>query len=1220
MKSFENEIKITYTFPSKILSYFKCFEANNIIKDTQKEEAEFDLSNLVTYYTRLSFNFLLLIIIVLCSLIGFFSGGKEFSEFDYFGIFKDITIVGFSSIILIYNFTNKSFQVIKFLFNLFTLFVDLYIFVLSFENKNVENDICYFLRILYLYFLIMIILIIFRFDMKKKEVLLFLVYKIIFFFILIIFTKTENNYNMFIFEYVYLSILSIVIYLFSQLRKNFQIKTAEFYFDEKFQNKYYQNLFQEINKAILKINFSLKKISFNKKFLNLMHCLGVSEIDIINNLISYNHSKINNNSNIQNINSDNNYNLLGLNISNKEKSEKSNYLKNKNPLNFNNNSNLINYKQEKTQNSQIFISKTKTILDENNNLTVRIEKNININNFNGTNLLGTTVLNNISSENNLIKYDPFQKILKNNFSNTLIGDSKSINYINSVHKSKTVRILENTKSLNFSEKISLKFTNTIIKAKNKSLFINSFDQESESKRQKFLIEENAFIFKFNFLINKVFNGLFEEKESFQEENYSESFSEKKNKSSTLGENIKDIFHMRYDMDFKEEFHYGGLFFTKNNKKDQLNLEMFFRKVATHEGECLEFYFNDISEIRKKESKKSFKRFCNDYLPRIFERIKSPLKIIKKILKKNFNHFNFRSKRKIENEIDYENKEVLKNSRTINLKSIEEKEEKNIDQINIHKIVKDLYGFLTDKFKDILKDKKYISYDLDFVNSKTFFPFILEELIRFSYDLSNLLLKNKKIKIFIEYDSQIKQIIINNFENKIKELLMLLIHNSIKCLEEGYLKLKFYLLDKDTKIINIEIEDSRGRREIDYLENILFENKDFYNELILKQQNIAKTSSIYSEFEKSRGTDLGFGNKEMLFNYKNILDLSKHIGEGLIYKKISNEKCSFTFSIYLNYYEKEIKTDKILYVDKKQKTLEKIDDNEEIINFKQNVNPNQIELFKNSKQEDSNNLEDMIKKKNQVNMSRNMSKNDIDSFSFARIKSEKSLGFFNEFEFGKNQITEEVDLEEEEVDKTITFSPKNINENFDNLDSSVINSKTKDRKLFTFFNHKILHKLNLSQKLTFLEKYFRAIQNNFKIIFVMSNNNKKKKNIKKQLIDYFTMHSIMSKIKFKFKIISCEALIEALYSYYLDYLEKKIICHLILFEDTLFLESQSLLELFIQNLKQETKNHRDNNTDENSFKKSERIEKINKKITLSRNSILDNEELERIADNLLEYQM
>jgi len=128
--------------------------------------------------------------------------------------------------------------------------------------------------------------------METKDVILYMVYKFIVFCLLIYLNGITDNLYFFIYELLIFLIILFVIYIFCGIRNNFQVLSAEQYFKEKFQNRYFQNLYNTINLPFLKINYSMNKISFNDSFTKLMNSLGLLDKDIIDNLINYKNEKL----------------------------------------------------------------------------------------------------------------------------------------------------------------------------------------------------------------------------------------------------------------------------------------------------------------------------------------------------------------------------------------------------------------------------------------------------------------------------------------------------------------------------------------------------------------------------------------------------------------------------------------------------------------------------------------------------------------------------------------------------------------------------------------------------------------------------------------------------------------------------------------------------------------------------------------------------------------
>ncbi len=1023
MKTIEISNTVQDIYFTKILSFFGFLK-----KEKDSNTKNYDLSLLVSDYSRISFNFLLFVIFLLSIAMFVLFGGTHLSNSDFIGIFKIINILSFFLTIITYNLTNKNFQILKILCNIYLLFTDSFFLVLIIENSYTLNSFGDFLRILHLYMITTIIFILFRFEMETKDVILYMVYKFIVFCLLIYLNGITDNLYFFIYELLIFLIILFVIYIFCGIRNNFQVLSAEQYFKEKFQNRYFQNLYNTINLPFLKINYSMNKISFNDSFTKLMNSLGLLDKDIIDNLINYKNEKLS-------LISDNfkkrisfiSYNKSISNINRNQFNNSYNNIRNfaNNNLSIKNiNSNNPDIKDDKIYNSINFIKK-KTIFNNNRNLTLKIKnKNCNIV-HNDNNIYSKNLENNKSVENNLLKkktnsnlnidinlsknsisktsiinnsdninIDFLNNLFDTNFLSSKIKDRLNESYLIKVNKSKTHKVIQNYKNLNFSERISMKYTNIIDKPLSRSITNESVENISESKKKKFLVEEDGFIVKLKYLFNNVFNNLLEDdddrkiKDKFF--NFQKSDETINRNKFNFGDYLKNLFFLRYDINYNENFQYVGSFNYDNEIKIKNSLEVYYRRVSTFEGECLEFYFNNITELKKIIYNIAEEKIILDIVPQILNRIKLPLDLFLIYFENKFKKkYSFQSNIKEENKIKIKNKGKCKKS------FIEFENDNNKENSSYILFYKSIRSIINDIFKEDYRYFYKINRLSNFFNKLNYNNFTFFKISEFCCDLmkvfkKNYKKKNNKIKIKCEFDFDVNSILLYNNEIKIREIIIILLSNCFRYTEKGYVKIKASLLNEKERIVKIEIEDTRGERELEYLKTILSKDKDLYNQIRFFDSKKIKTYNSHN-FEQSNNYSLNKEREDILNSYKNCNILTREIGDGLIFKIVSKEKCIFTFNIFNS---ESLKQN--IYAG--SNTNRKINE-EKDIDFGESGNF--LEIF----------MKSLINKD--------------DSISMVRDKTEKSVTAINDL------LSESIDVRSDK-DKTYIFSPKNIQKNFENL--------------------------------------------------------------------------------------------------------------------------------------------------------------------------------------------
>ena len=202
-------------FLQKFLDKLRCFS------EVDLKSSEITLGAYITTYSRISFNLLLLIMILICAFLGIYcAGGREFREDEDFDIYHGCAIFTIILIFIIYNFTNKSSEIIDKLYNIYVMIIDVYLGIIIYDTNYRERSFVFYLRIIYYFFLTSTICLIYRYETRTKEVVMFLFYKFLVF-LIFIFTNTHTfHYLNFICEFGFFFFWAISIFIYLQLRQD----------------------------------------------------------------------------------------------------------------------------------------------------------------------------------------------------------------------------------------------------------------------------------------------------------------------------------------------------------------------------------------------------------------------------------------------------------------------------------------------------------------------------------------------------------------------------------------------------------------------------------------------------------------------------------------------------------------------------------------------------------------------------------------------------------------------------------------------------------------------------------------------------------------------------------------------------------------------------------------------------------------------------------------
>jgi len=732
-----------------------------------------------------------------------------------------------------------------------------------------------------------------------SEAIFFVIYKIILFVTFLFLCQHKINklqkyedsfkyFNYFITpEICNIMFYSIICVYFLFRRKLFYEEIKRIFKFKTEKCNYYQNLLNMLNKSFLSFNKSTYRINSNNSFINFLRNLGLSDKDLnsaldIRDLTEYNRVQKKKAENLENRMKNENQ---SKNIVNKEINLNNSYFKNSNTNLLMNNNKKQTFEKEfsnlKENDPQSKISQNLNKYDSNYNNINNISDNISIknlknntiktkNNLNNDISKNNSIINN-SSLNNLVQIYPSQILNQNKslfFKESIINKSISIrsklknsgNLQDTVLKNKNLTILKGntTKKLstlinkNLSIKSNLKHID--ISYDNKINKNNNFYDNSRISTNPL---EELFIMKLDFLLHEIFNYFFESS------NYLNKLSIKSKNKSTLSDYIREIFYSQCELEMDDNFLFQGIFTCdindirrerllnnvnlnsnqnlnseeKDNRKEIISIEVYSRKINMPEGELIEFYFNDISNISKVEMERSENKIKSLFLAKISHEFKTPLITIIYILK---NHLSIDKALKsddlcneIENEslkITNENKKssnrqssyderssieiyrddkisnndsILNSNQKFKVRNIKDNYKKN--NYDYKKNIIDLSNYMLSLINDII-DFSVIDSSLDL--KFHFYYFDLHKMLNFGFRIMKILIDCKGlgrfIKPIIEIDENVPNIFFSD-EMRIKQVLLNLVSNSIKFTRRGYIKIAAKLIDID--IVEISIEDS-----------------------------------------------------------------------------------------------------------------------------------------------------------------------------------------------------------------------------------------------------------------------------------------------------------------------------------------------------------------------------------------------------------------------------
>lgn len=441
-----------------------------------------------------------------------------------------------------------------------------------------------------------------------------------------------------------------------------------------------------------------------------------------------------------------------------------------------------------------------------------------------------------------------------------------------------------------------------------------------NSKNKIMTDECVFSHKFDFLLNEVFSCFIKEEQESPEkttdlENTYAIQNQKENIPKVfLSDVVREFFNAKNIIENTPTFKSKGIFVSLPVIKSSIVLELFYRKLISPEGEIVEFYFNDFSEIRNRETRNFKKNLRELIYPKIIHEMKMGFNTFAFILQnllnsklKAFDNFleNFqkqkeKTREKLRENLTQKEKQTSKKQKDLNLSP------KRIHQAYIHKAslkdVKTLQSLQEEKsnyrIEEVLKISIQINnyfnclaeeiknyslkfnlftscYEFDF--KPNYDSFDLHDTLNFCFEVLKCFIYLKGLSRTLEAKLYVDPNLPKQFfsdAKRIKEIILNLILNSIKYTRFGYIKISAEVyrekgLKEISSINNIKItvEDTGIGISNDKLKeifksekNIILNNKSneaniYFNDFIAKSFNMNNNNNIDKKNfldEKSKG--------------------------------------------------------------------------------------------------------------------------------------------------------------------------------------------------------------------------------------------------------------------------------------------------------------------------------------------------------------------------------
>jgi len=340
---------------------------------------------------------------------------------------------------------------------------------------------------------------------------------------------------------------------------------------------------------------------------------------------------------------------------------------------------------------------------------------------------------------------------------------------------------------------------------------------------------------YNKILEQFFNSL-----SIEKSHQSNNVNENKNPiylSQIISEKISS------EIGLNNIFEKIGLF-SYNQFKSEQHFEVYIRKVKTND-DVFELLFYDISSIKIAEKTKVETKYKQKILAKIAHEFKTPLITIITL---------------IQSLNDHQLMSILETSFKKKLSHVV-----NLSNYTIY-LIQDIIQYVSE------------SSTIKFILSKVH----VKDILLFCNDVLHTLIdcnenKSHKIQTFFNYDEGIDHLDVLSEENKLKQIILNLISNSVKFTNSGYIRLKAFA-NIETNSVIISVEDS----------GIGIKEEDFH--LIFQEHVQLNLEKDYN----SKGSGLGLGISKILANsLKHNLNFESTFGSGTI----------FSLSIPVNIIEK-----------------------------------------------------------------------------------------------------------------------------------------------------------------------------------------------------------------------------------------------------------------------------------------------------------------------------
>lgn len=295
----------------------------------------------------------------------------------------------------------------------------------------------------------------------------------------------------------------------------------------------------------------------------------------------------------------------------------------------------------------------------------------------------------------------------------------------------------------------------------------------------------------------------------------------------------------------------------NNKSNQLgisnisemesyiNIELYYRKISTPDGNVIESYFNDITSVSKVEKEKAENKIRSLILAKISHEFKTPsitiIYILKNYISKNLkyertrnhnnNNVHLQSTINMTKSSINEDSLIEINNNPINISNNNSSRNNKLMSINTNNDIGNIYNNeearkdkyikntidLSDYMLSLIDDIIDFSLiDSSFELKFGFETFNLHKLLNFCYSIMKILIDCKDLGHFIKPYLEISENVPNLFysdEMRLKQVLLNLIFNSIKFTRRGFIQITAKNINYSSEEIAVEDTEIGIRKKI-----------------------------------------------------------------------------------------------------------------------------------------------------------------------------------------------------------------------------------------------------------------------------------------------------------------------------------------------------------------------------------------------------------------------